>query len=87
MWRSQDPRRSSDDSVTLPFDHLASPTVRTFEIVYGSGKTEILLSAKTLDDMGRYADLFNQVYGELELEKVERSPEFLRLLPSITGFN
>jgi hypothetical protein len=72
-----------DDSEILPFSHLSSPTVRTFEIVYSGGKTEILLSAKTLDDMGRYADLFNQVYGELELVKADPNPAFLQELPGI----
>jgi hypothetical protein len=67
----------------IPFNHLASPTVRTFEIAYSRGKTEILLSAKTLDDMARYADLFNQVYGELELVKAEPNPAFLEELPGI----
>ena len=72
-----------DDSNVLPFNQLASPTVRTFEIVYNGGKTEILLSARTLNDMGRYADLFSQVYGELELVKADPNPAFLRELPEI----
>ena len=72
-----------DDSDMVPFNHLASPTVRTFEIVYSSGKTEIMLSAKTLDDMGRYADLFIEVYGELELEKDDPNPAFLQELQRI----
>jgi len=70
-----------DDGAVLPFNHLASPTTRTFEIVYSKGKAEIILSAKTLDDMGSYADLFNQVYGELELETVDLLPAFIRELP------
>jgi len=71
------------DSSMQPLDHLASQTVRTFELVYSMGSTEILLSAKTLDDMGRYADLFSQVYGELELEKADLTPAFLHEVPSI----
>jgi hypothetical protein len=71
------------DSSMQPLDHLASQTVRTFELVYSMGTTEILLSAKTLDDMGRYADLFSQVYGELELEKADLTPAFLHEVPSI----
>ena len=74
-----------EDSVMQPFDHLASPTVRTFELVYSKGRTEILLSARTLDDMGRYADLFSQVYGELELVKADRRPALLAGLPAIVG--
>ena len=77
--------KTLEDSVTQPFDHLASATVRTFELVYSKGSTENLLSAKTLDDMGSYADLFSQVYGELELEKAERRPALLAGLPAIVG--
>jgi hypothetical protein len=73
------------DGDLLPFIHLASPTVRTFEFVYSDGRGQILLSAKTLNDMGRYADLFNQVYGELELDRVNSYPSFLKQLPTIVG--
>jgi hypothetical protein len=72
-----------DDSAIQPFDHLASATVRTFELVYSKGKTDVILSAKTLDDMGRYLDLFNQVYGELELEKANPRPTYLQELSGI----
>ena len=72
-----------EDNVTQPFDHLASATVRTFELVYSKGSTELLLSAKTFDDMGRYVDLFSQVYGELELTKADSFPTFLAELPGL----
>ena len=74
-----------DDSMTQPFDHLASATVRTFELVYSGGKTEIILSARTLDYMGKYVDLFNQVYGDLELESANSLPTFLQQLPTLVG--
>jgi hypothetical protein len=77
--------KAPEDSVTQPLDHLASPTVRTFELVYCKGRTEVILSAKTLDDMGSYADVFSQVYGELELEKADARPAFLQELPAIVG--
>jgi hypothetical protein len=57
--------------------------VRTFELVYSKGTTEILLSAKTLDDMGRYAGLLSQVYGELDLMTADLTPAFLHELPGI----
>jgi hypothetical protein len=72
-----------DESATQPLDHLASASVRTFELVYGKGKMEVILSARSLDDMGRYVDLFNQVYGELELVKDDPIPVFLQNLPAI----
>jgi hypothetical protein len=74
-----------DDSIVQPFDHIASTTVRTFEVAYCGGKTELILSARTLDDMGRYAGLLNQVYGELELEKANSRPAFLEQLSRIVG--
>ena len=74
-----------EDSATQPFDHLASGTVRSFELVYSKGSTEILLSARTLDDMGRYADLFSQVYGEMVLQKADTRPAPLAGLPAIVG--
>src|SRR5208283_5864760 len=78
-------KEAPDDSALMPFNHLASQTVRTFEIVYSGGKTELLLSAKTLDDMGSYADLLYQVYGELELAKTNAAPDFLHRLAGIVG--
>ena len=74
-----------EDTAMQPFDHLASGTVRSFELVYSRGSTEILLSARTLDDMGRYADLFSQVYGEMALQKADRRPALLAGLPAIVG--
>ncbi|MGH9920728.1 MAG: hypothetical protein ACRD6W_17890, partial [Nitrososphaerales archaeon] len=76
-----------NDVAVLPFNHLASQTVRTFEIVYCPGRTDLLLSARTLDDMGSYADLFYQVYGELVLEKAVPRPEFLKQLASLIVMN
>ena len=40
-----------EDSAIQPLSHLAAPTVRTFELVYSGGKTEVLLSAETVEDM------------------------------------
>jgi hypothetical protein len=68
-----------DDSIQ-PLAHLASATVRTFELVYSAGHTELLLSAETVDDMRKYAHLLDSVYGDLDLEATEKVPEFLRQL-------
>jgi hypothetical protein len=72
-----------DDSSVQPLAHLAASTVRTFELVYSSGKTEVLLSAETVDDMKKYASLLSQVYGGLKLEQADPAPRFLQQLPVI----
>jgi hypothetical protein len=76
-------KEAPDDGAMLPFSHLASQTVRTFEIIYSKGKTDLLLSARTLGDAGSYADLFTQVYGDLELEKASPHPAFLQQLAGL----
>ena len=72
-----------EDKSVQPLDHLAAPTVRTFELVYWCGKTDILLSAQTLDDMEKYVKLLSAVYGDLKLEEVETRPPFLNELAGI----
>ena len=72
-----------EEQSVQPLDHLASGKVRTLEVVYWLGRTEVLLSSETLDDMGRYATLLASVYGDLKLESTERHPPFLRNLPEI----
>ena len=74
-----------DDSAIQPLAHLAAPTVRTFELVYSGGKTEVLLSAETVEDMGKYAQLLNLVYGSMKYEARDQVPEFLKELPRMIG--
>jgi len=71
-----------DDSIQ-PLLHLSSATVRTFELIYSAGRTELVLSAKTVDDMRKYAHLMDSVYGDLNLETAEKVPAFLRQLPPL----
>jgi hypothetical protein len=66
-----------DDSIQ-PLDHLSAETVRTFELVYSAGHTELLLSAETVDDMGKHASLLDSVYGDLGLENADKVTAFLR---------
>ena len=68
--------KALEDASVQPLAHLAAPTVRTFELVYTGGRTEVLLSAETLEDMRRYADLLGLVYGRLKLEEAEPRPVF-----------
>ena len=72
-----------EDKSVQPLDHLASPSVRTFELVYWRGKTDILLSAQTVEDMEKYVRLLSSVYGDLKLEEVETRPPFLNELAGI----
>jgi len=74
-----------DESEIQPLVHLASATVRSFEIVYDNGKTDLVLSAKSVADMRRYADLFDTVYGQLKCERTDHLPPYLRNLPLLVG--
>jgi hypothetical protein len=74
-----------EDSSVQPLAHLASSTVRTFELVYEGGKTEVLLSAETVEDMKKYASLLSLVYGRLKLEQADLASRFLQQLPVIVG--
>ena len=76
-----------EDASVQPLAHLAAPTVRTFELVYSGGKTEVLLSAETVEDMRNYANLLGLVYGGMKLEKTDATPAFLGGLPSIVGLS
>jgi hypothetical protein len=72
-----------EDSSTQPLTHLATPTVRTLEFVYSDERTEVLLSAETVEDMRNYAGLLTSVYGGMKFEKREPAPYFLRELSAI----
>jgi hypothetical protein len=74
-----------EESSVQPLAHLASATVRTFELVYSAGKIEVLLSAKNLDDIREYSELLSLVYGGMKFEDVGPSPAFLRELPAIVS--
>lgn len=74
-----------DDSEIQPLVHLASAKVRSFEVVYDNGKTDVVLSAKSVADMRRYADLFDVVYGQLKYERIDPLPPYLRNLPRLVG--
>jgi len=76
-----------EDSAIQPLSHLAAPTVRTFELVYSGGKTEVLLSAETVEDMRKYAGLLSLVYGGMKIENADGRPVFLQQLPLIVGLN
>ena len=74
-----------EESSIQPLDHLSSSKVRTFELVYHGGHTELALSAETVEDMGKYAVLLDSVYGNLSLENIGQRPEYLRDLAEVLG--
>ena len=77
--------KALEDRSVQPLNHLAAATVRTLELVYSGGKTDLLLSAETVDDMRRYAGLLAIVYGGIKFENAEPKPAFLRELPAVVG--
>jgi hypothetical protein len=74
-----------EDSAIQPLSHLAAPTVRALELIYAGGKTDVLLSTETVEDMKKYAGLLGLVYGGLKMENTNCYPAFLQQLPSIAG--
>ncbi len=76
-----------EDPEIQPLVHLASAAVRSFEIVYDNGRTDLVLSAKSVADMRRYADLLDVVYGQLKFERVDPLPSYLRNLPRLVGLS
>ena len=77
--------KALEDTSIQPLTHLAVPTVRTFELVYSGGSTEVLLSAQTLEDMRNYAALLGLVYGSMKLEGAQSRPKYMRELPIVVG--
>jgi len=72
-----------EDKSVQPFEHLASTNLRTFELIFCRGKTDIVLSAVTLQETGQYVGLLSSVYGDLKLEEAAVRPAFLQRLPRI----
>jgi hypothetical protein len=77
--------KALEDRSVQPLNHLAASTVRTLELVYSGGKTDLMLSAETVDDMRKYAGLLAIVYGGIKFENAEPKPAFLRELPAVVG--
>jgi hypothetical protein len=74
-----------DDRDTEPLAHLASTTPRSFELVYKGKKTDLLLTARTVEDLRAYVDILDSVYGQLKCERSDSLPSFLRQLPAVVG--
>ncbi len=74
-----------DDLEIQPLVHLASAKVRSFELIYDNGKSDVVLSARSVADMRSYADLFDSVYGQLKYEENNAMPPCLQYLPQMVG--
>jgi hypothetical protein len=59
--------------------------INGFESIYSSGKTKVLPSAETVEDMRKYAGLLSLVYGTMKFEDTKSQPAFLQGLPAIVG--
>ncbi|HEV2226234.1 MAG TPA: hypothetical protein VGR56_05445 [Nitrososphaerales archaeon] len=64
---------------------LPSTAVRSFELLFTGGKTEIVLSSESKRDVGEYLGVLESVYGELDIAGAPASPDFLREIPQIVG--
>jgi len=64
---------------------LPSPEVRGFEVVFERGKTELLLSSHSEQDLGVFVSMMESVYGELNAVEAPYKPAFLGDLPEIVG--
>jgi hypothetical protein len=64
---------------------LPSTTVRSFELLFTSGRTEIVLSSRSERDVREYVGVLESVYGELDIVGAPAAPDFLREVPRIVG--
>jgi hypothetical protein len=77
--------KSLEERDVEPLAHLASSMPRSFELIYNGGTTDLLLSARTVDDLRTYVDLLDSVYGQLKCKRVDAVPSLLRRLPAMVG--
>ncbi|QQG48721.1 MAG: hypothetical protein HY247_08310 [archaeon] len=80
-WISEPLKEKEGERLSL----LPSPTVRSFEITFASGRTEIILSSRTERDTGEYVGVLESVYGELDVVEGSPRPDFLREIPRLVG--
>jgi hypothetical protein len=66
---------------------LPSATVRSFESVFTTGKTDLLISSHSMPDLNRYLAVLKSVYGELSAVSEQSKPAFLADLPRTVGLD
>ena len=79
--------KALEEESLQPLAHLAATSVRTLELVYSGGATEVLLSAESVEDLREYAAVLSLVYGSMTFQSAGPYPGFLRELPSIVGLS
>lgn len=57
---------------------LPSTAVRSFELLFKTGRTEIVLSSESERDVREYVGILESVYGELEIATAPIIPDFVR---------
>jgi len=72
---------------TIRLSLLPSPTVRTFEILFSGGRTELLVSSRSESDVNEYVDTLESVYGELDVVETPAKPGFLKEIPPMVGLS
>jgi hypothetical protein len=64
---------------------LGGSTVRGLELTFDGAKTNILISSGSAEDMQRYQEQLESVYGEMAMEAADEKPPFLNRVPGIAG--
>ncbi len=64
---------------------LPSTAIRSFELLFTRGRTEIVLSSESKRNIREYLGVLESVYGELEITGAPVMPDFLKEIPRIVG--
>ncbi len=64
---------------------LPRQSVRGFELLFESGATQLLLSARSGPDLDEYLGVMESVYGKLDVTETQALPYFLRQVPRLVG--
>ena len=64
---------------------LPSPTVRSLEVTFTAGRTDLLISSHSASDLKEYVAILKSVYGEVGVVGVSPKPAFLEELPRFIG--
>ena len=80
-WISEPLKDTGTERLSL----LPSLSVRGFELLFENGRTELLLSSRSEQDMHDYSRVLGSVYGELDVVEASPRPDFLKEIPRFVG--